>query len=342
MKKKVWRSVWLLAPLLVVAWTAAPEWPARTAMMDSPWRDVWYPVATSWSAVHPVAPEQDTPGDVPASPAAANPTVVASASDTVIVTPANSGASSVVSVQVDPAHATTAAIQLTDDAAGVTPPNPATPASAGTPATPKSVLAIGDSLMGEVAAGFRTGLPRDIAVYDRHKSSTGLTNQGYYNWPEVARQAALETKPTDVVIHMGGNDAQDMMVGGHWIRFGSDDWLAQYKARALLMIANIRAASPGVRIIWVGLPAMRSDVFDAKVQKLVSAQKAAAKEAGVPFFDGHVALGATFSKDGPDNAGHRRLLRADDGIHYSREGGRLIAREVSTDATVAWPWQDKG
>lgn len=341
MKKNVWRSAWLLAPLLVVAWTAAPEWPARTAMMDSPWRDVWYPVATSWSAVHPVAQEQDTPGDVPPSPAA-TPNVVASASDTVIVTPASSGASSVVSVRVDPARTAATPLQATGETASVMAPNPPSAAIPGTPATPKSVLAIGDSLMGEVAAGFRTGLPRDIAVYDRHKSSTGLTNQGYYNWPEVARQAALETKPTDVVIHMGGNDAQDMMVSGHWVRFGSDEWLAQYKARALLMIANIRAASPGVRIIWVGLPAMRSDVFDAKVQKLVSAQKAAATEAGVPFFDGHVALGATFSKDGPDNAGRRRLLRADDGIHYSREGGRLIAREVSTDATVAWPWQDKG
>jgi hypothetical protein len=200
---------------------------------------------------------------------------------------------------------------------------------------------IGDSLMGEVAAGLRQHLTRAFRVVDRHKSSTGLTNLGYYDWPATAKAAVEETQPTWAVIHMGGNDAQDMLIQGHFVRFGSPAWQEAYLVRARLMIHLIRQADPNVRLAWIGLPAMRSDTFDARMEVIRKIQKQAAEDEQVPYLDGHEALGKVYSKDGEIH-GRREILRANDGIHYSLTGGTLLAHEVVGADGFDLPWEASG
>lgn len=201
-------------------------------------------------------------------------------------------------------------------------PRPVVPAP---PATSGKVLLLGDSLMGGVAAGLRQELPREFVFSDRHRSSTGLTNDGYYNWATQAGEFTSQEKPQWVFIHLGGNDGQDMMVGGKWIGFGTEDWQAQYLARAKLMIGNVQAAAPNAAIVWIGLPAMRPENYERKTRIIAGLQERAAREMGVAFSSGLDALGQSYVRQGTGVDGKQHVMRLDDGIHYSREGGRTLA-----------------
>lgn len=316
-KTTFWRGIWILAPLLMVAWQAAPEWPARTAMLESPWREFWYPVAKTWAGVHPVIATSESE-----SPNLIAPSVTAP----VDTRPAM--ASTVVDSLVVPPHSKSTSL----------PADPST--SQVDPSISSRVLLLGDSLMGEVASGFRQELPKNIIVIDRHKSSTGLTNKDYYDWPKVATESTKVSNPTDVVIHLGGNDAQDMNIQGRWVHFASEEWVQTYKARADLMVSNIRKMAPNAHLVWVGLPVVRSPTFNAKIRKLEAIQKSMANSENIPYISSQDVLGDTYKKDGLDDKGHRQILRADDGVHYSRMGGILIAKEVCNASMNRWPCKD--
>lgn len=355
---KISRLLWLLCPLIAVAVASAPEWPARAQMLQAPWRDAVLPVATQWAAV-----ARPWESSVPAS--TSPPLVAALPAPRVVATPAVNPPAAITQATVVPpsvtpdvavSPATVTHEQLTQAAqAGVaaamgTYPvvasapqvEAATAAASATPAVARvksgTVLLVGDSLMGEVARGLRQGLPRAFSLVDKHRSSTGLTNSGYYDWPGEAAMFTTQTQPDWVVIHMGANDAQDMLLDGHWVHFGAAQWEAQYQARAEAMIDNVRAQAPNATILWLGLPAMRSPGFDTKMVRIARLQAAAASSRGVTYLDGRQALGTTYAKDGQGRDGRRHIWRADDGIHYSREGGYRLAEEVGTFPSVGWPW----
>lgn len=314
------RLNWMLIPLAMVAWMAAPEWPARAGMMDSPWREGWLPIASAWAETHPV-PQQEVQNE-PTSAPVSQPTLVAASPVVTAAIPAVSSSS----VAPATAHVPAAQVEKAMTQAPLVPP------------TSGTVLMLGDSLMGEVAAGLRQHLPRTFTVVDRHKSSTGLTNLAYYDWPGSAQADTTETHPQWVVIHMGANDAQDMLLNGHWIRFGSPAWREAYLARAQSMLDRIHQVSPSTTVVWVGLPAMRSAAFDARIEVIRQIQAKAAASRDILYLDGHTALGQTYAKDGVINKGQREILRANDGIHYSRVGGVQIAHEAAVAPILDLPW----
>lgn len=357
------KLLWVAVPLLTVAWYAAPEWPARVAMANSPWRDRLYPTAQRW-ATQVAAVEQhlgvhrSTSADDDADTAIAGTPdddhQEGTVSPVVITTLAALAASTAATAPVVVQPVMTSALPSGHGVGGGAGGPGATPltvasdghdqttaeAAAGAPAGPHgTLLAVGDSLMAEVAAGLKEGLPDDLKVKDAHKVSTGLTNQGYYNWPAEAQARAEAFHPNWVVFHMGGNDGQDMLINKRWVHFGSDEWKATYLARAEQMIDNVRAVDPGVKMLWIGLPAMRDATFGSKMSVISALQKQACAARGVPYVDGHLALGPTYQKEGTFD-GHRKVWRADDGIHYSREGGRLLARAAAKDPGLNWDWSD--
>lgn len=297
MGKIVFRVALLVVPLMVVAVASAPEWPARAMMVDEPLRTPLLELATGWDKA------VSTPGQQPhvvsyaaVSPVAVGPVPVASPSaGAKVLTPAP--------VVVAP----------------LVQPTVAEPRNGGT------VLLLGDSLMGGVAPGLRSELARTYTLVDKHRSSTGLTNRDYYNWPVEAGTFAQQTPAQWVFIHLGGNDGQDMIVQGKWHKFGSEQWSAQYLARAKELIDNVKTSLPNATVVWIGLPAMRSEAFDQKMRIISALQRQAAEAREVTYIDGHEAMGMQYRKDGVGLDGTRTLLRADDGIHYARDGGRMIA-----------------
>ena len=297
------KLVWLLAPLLTVAVVSAHEWPARTQMLESPVRDVAYPASERWAAIVGRAtgrpPETQTSVDM----------IVAS-------------------VSPEPSAPEVAAAAPLPSASVIPPPAVAVnPVPARIPES-GTVLMLGDSLMGGVVAGLRQSLPRQYTIVDRHKASTGLSNREYYDWPLTAQEAAASASPNWVIIHLGGNDGQDIRENGQWLKFGSETWAQVYQARAEHMIAGIRSASPQASIIWLGLPAMRPEKYEAKSVLIASLHRAAAQSQGVDYIDGRTVLGSAYTKDGLGQDGRRQVWRLDDGIHYSRAGGSELSGAV--------------
>lgn len=288
----VFRCALIAVPLAVVAIVSAPEWPARAMMLEEPMRAPLLQVAQAW--------EQHTQ-NVRARFGADN----ATASEGPVV----------VSAAVSPI------VEAKPVVAYVPAP------SVAKPSVPKSgtVLLLGDSLMGGMVPGFRQEMDRAFVLKDKHRSSTGLTNRDYYNWPQEAGTFARAEPAQVVFIHLGGNDGQDMTVNGAWHKFGSAAWSDTYQKRAEEMIGNVQSALPNATIVWIGLPAMRPEKYNSKMAVISALQKKASLARGIAYVDGYEAMGTTYSKDGPTVEGARKILRLDDGIHYSREGGRMIA-----------------
>lgn len=189
---------------------------------------------------------------------------------------------------------------------------------------PKFIMTIGDSLMSEVSQGLRSELNKDIKVKDIHKSSTGLTNIDYYDWPSVAYNNVKQYNPDTVIIHMGGNDGQDMKVGKVFVHIDDPLWKETYMKRAELLINEIKSANNSVNIIWLGLPEMRDNKFSKKMNIIRSAQYEVCKKLDIKYIDGKEALGENYKKQGVFE-GKMQNWRRTDGIHYTREGGTVMA-----------------
>lgn len=202
---------------------------------------------------------------------------------------------------------------------------------------PAFILTVGDSLMSEISQGLRGELDKKIKIKDIHKSSTGLTNLDYYDWPTTAHDAVVKTQPDWVIIHLGGNDGQDMKIGKQWIHVTDTSWQTEYYERATKLIKNIKTANPHVNIVWIGLPAMRDNKFARKIDIIRSVQKKAALDNHVIYIDtnNNNGLGETYQKQGKLD-GKTVVLRRTDGIHYSREGGILIAQDIISQKNLKW------
>lgn len=294
----VFRCALVGVPLAVVAVVSAPEWPARAMMLDEPMREPVLQMAQAWEAQ--TAPVRER----------FNATETTSTEGPVVV-----------SATIAPIEGN-AQVAAAPVVAHVPTPSVVKPMSVPTSGT---VLLLGDSLMGGMVPGFRQEMDRAFVLKDKHRSSTGLTNRDYYNWPQEAGNFA-RTEPAQLVfIHLGGNDGQDMTVNGAWYKFGSTAWAETYQKRAEEMIGNVQAALPSATIVWIGLPAMRPEKYNSKMAVISALQKKASVARGIAYVDGYEAMGAVYSKDGATVDGARKILRLDDGIHYSREGGRMIA-----------------
>jgi len=193
-----------------------------------------------------------------------------------------------------------------------------------------TVLEVGDSLGNDLGWGLGRELPSgsglDLVQLD--KSSTGLANAGFYDWP-----AELETDlglyhPQLVLISLGGNDEQGMEVDGAAVQFPSPAWTAAYMTRVRQLISE--ATASGALVMWVGMPVMEDPDYSQGMEILNSLYQQGARA------DPHAAFVSTwqlYSEQGTYQAvadvnGIPEDLREPDGIHYSFTGEDVIATYV--------------
>lgn len=190
----------------------------------------------------------------------------------------------------------------------------------------------GDSM----ADGLWAGLYRDlrdqsgVTVTKFSEVSTGLTRYDYVDiGAKTARQ--LDEQPVDAaVILFGTNDAQTISLDGELHPFGSDAWRAAYGRRVDDLVALLR--SRDVAVYWVGLPRMKRESFDARMAVINGVVEARMKALAVPYLatealtsDAQGRYDAYLTTE----AGRRRLMRADDGIHMSVAGYQRISAPVA-------------
>lgn len=165
--------------------------------------------------------------------------------------------------------------------------------------------------------------------------STGLERPDVFNWFTHLRDVMKQDEPNAVVLMFGGNDDHDFMTGlpeGVTIGpFDSASWVAEYRRRVGGLMDTI--TRDGGFLVWIGLPithdpaqTRRFDTINAIVQS-----EAAKRPGRVTYLD-------TYFNFAGDDGGYAQYLttdsgklvkmRADDGVHFERAAGDLIAREV--------------
>lgn len=254
-----------------------------------------------------------------------------------------------------PRRALKAALGRSDDdeidtAVAAPPPEPTTPSAPPPPPkpvkfTPNKKLGIwiagdslvivpGESLLREIAGNRAITAVGPIDG----RIATGLERPDVFNWFTRVQDVMRKDKPRAVVVMFGGNDDHNLMTGlaeGAEVgTFGSPSWRAEYRRRvAAVMDAVTRK---GAFLVWIGLPisrdaeqTLRFDVINAIVQT-----EAAKRKGHVAYLDTYFFFAGEdggFAQYVEDSAGKLVKMRADDGVHFERPAGDLIAKKVLED-----------
>lgn len=198
---------------------------------------------------------------------------------------------------------------------------------------PLRVLLAGDSLIGAIAEGYgRAVAGRDEVWWHQEvRISTGLARPDVLDW-HAHLEGLLATHDPDVVVLMlGGNDDQSLVVpGGTPIHYGEPGWEPEYEQRVarLLDVAGADAR----QVIWLQLPAMRPDRLEASRQLTNAAAHRAAVDRDVQVLD----TGAVLSPEGYTTRVDGTAVRAEDGVHLTHPGGDLVAAELEELVARRW------
>jgi hypothetical protein len=206
----------------------------------------------------------------------------------------------------------------------------------------RRVALAGDSMM---AVGLSSTLLReapkykDLELMKTFKSGTGLARPEVFDWqseyPAMLKDAMLKSalaadeKPEVVVVAIGANDGQGFVEDGVTYPFGTAAWQAIYQRRVQAFLAMLEA--DGATVVWIGLPPMKSDSYDAKialVNRIDYAVVSASPKA--VWFSSAGLLGDANGRfqDYGQVRGSMTRLRQADGIHLSDDGATLLSAKL--------------
>jgi uncharacterized protein len=207
------------------------------------------------------------------------------------------------------------------------------------PARPLRVWIAGDSLVvvpGQsiLRAVGESRAIRPVGPVDGRIAS-GLERPDVFNWFEHVRKVMKKERPRAVVVMFGGNDDHGFMTG---LRegveldgFGGARWTAEYRRRVGAIMDT--AGRAGAFVVWIGLPitvdsdqTARFDTINAIVQA-----EAAKRPGRASYLDTYFYFAGDdggYAEYVANASGALVKMRADDGVHFERAAGDLIARQV--------------
>lgn len=205
---------------------------------------------------------------------------------------------------------------------------PAAPAAVAKSETAKRILVIGDFVAGGLAEGLEEAYAQspDVLVIATTNGSSGLVRDDYYDWPGTIGGLIEEHQPDIVIVQLGGNDRQEMSVGGTREQPLSAAWMTEYERRTRLVATEIR--DTGTPLVWVGTIPFRFAAMSRDMMAFNEIYKLVAQETGGEFVDvwgGFVDDAGNYTQNGPDMNGQPAQLRAGDGINVTRAGKRKLA-----------------
>lgn len=215
------------------------------------------------------------------------------------------------------------------------------PLRAPTEDDPLGVMISGDSL-GE---GMSWGLSRiltdsGLAVPSIHtKISSGLSRPDFFDWPRAIRGLVDQEKPDLVVLMLGANDAQGMLVDGHAVECCTKEWQAEYRNRVERVMTEVTSSGKH-RLVWVGLPIMgQARLYDAARIMNAIYEAEAAEHPGVTYVD---AWSLFQNKKGeyaaylPNEEGEQELVRTPDGVHFTLDGSTRLGEAIWDTIQTLW------
>ena len=208
----------------------------------------------------------------------------------------------------------------------------ATVSGPASPAKPRSVLLVGDSLSIGLGKQFDAVFAGRPGVRFAHlgKVSSGLANPAFFNWDEQLAAQVKAHHPDLVLIMVGANDDKPLpALGGGQAAFGTKAWDAAYAARLARLHAIVRAENPQAAVAYIGVPVMGDPAFNARMLHVNGViEKTARSLPDASYIDVEHTLADASGAYAPvarTADGNVVKLRAEDGVHISGTGSRLLA-----------------
>lgn len=210
----------------------------------------------------------------------------------------------------------------------VAPPAPPPPPAVEKAENARRILVIGDFIASSLADGLATayGENANMLVLDRTNGSSGLVRDDYYDWPGNITAILDTEKPAAVVVMIGANDRQQLLVGGNRESPGSEAWAGEYERRIKTLAMAVRDRE--LPLFWVGALPFKSSIMSSDMIAFNDLYRRIVTDSGGEFidvWDGFINESGTFAANGPDMNGQPAQLRGSDGISVTRPGRRKIA-----------------
>jgi hypothetical protein len=212
---------------------------------------------------------------------------------------------------------------------------------------PPRVSIYGDSL----AAGFGGLLKsmldqQGVTTFLATKGSSGLSQPGFFDWPNHLNVWVPQENAGVVVIGLGANDGQDVYVDEISYSTNDPEWSIEYGRRVTELVTLV--TSQGRSLVWVGTPDVKAKAFRANLGILRTATKnaidaARASGADVVYLDTwnlFLGLDGNYSPYVIDpNDGERKKSRDSDGFHLSLAGNKILAAAITNEVNAAFERQ---
>jgi hypothetical protein len=196
----------------------------------------------------------------------------------------------------------------------------------------RTVALAGDSMMAVgIASTILRQAPRykGLTIVPAYKSGTGLARPEVYNWQEQYPAMLKGKKPDMVLVAIGANDGQGFVDGGVTYPFGSEGWQEIYQTRVEEYVRMLQ--SDGATVIWLGLPPMKSDIYNLKIaliNRIAYSVVSATPNAIWYSTSGTVGDAGGAFRDFAEVNTHTVKLRQSDGIHISDDGAVLLVNKL--------------
>lgn len=194
-----------------------------------------------------------------------------------------------------------------------------------------TILVVGDSLGTDLAGGlgWQLSKSKNVSLVQKGKSSTGLSNSGFFNWPQHLTTYLKQYHPQLLIVFLGGNDEQGIEANGHAYAFNTPGWRTQY-AKAVASMMN-EATKSGTAVLWVGMPIMDPNGYRQGMQVINSMFAQVAKNKSrvtfLPTWKFFAGANGQFRFNASVD-GKMQAIREADGIHPSAVGQNVLATYI--------------
>jgi hypothetical protein len=162
--------------------------------------------------------------------------------------------------------------------------------------------------------------------------STGISRPDVFDWPSHILGESKSINPNVVMLTFGANDDQAIeSPDGKVHSFGTPGWITEYRRRVGGLMDALNAQ--GRLVYWIGIPIVRDPARWQHYQLIdqVYSSEAAKRPGKVTYVDTTPLLAGPnggYADYVTDASGQSVKIRAADGIHFERAGGRRIAQAV--------------
>jgi hypothetical protein len=172
----------------------------------------------------------------------------------------------------------------------------------------------------------------EVEVSRRTRGDGGLVRLDASDWPKIIEEAVAKVqKPTIALVMMGSNDRQPIREGETSHEVLSERWRQIYGERIDLVVRSLRDRN--IPVVWIGAPPVKNERTSTDLIAMNEIIRARVERAGGTYVDiwpGFVDDDSRYTASGPNIAGDVVRLRNNDGVNFTKAGGRKVAHFADT------------